>query len=1243
MTVNGGGLLTINYEKAGYLPVQRKVDAPWQDYVWAEDVVMIRLDEQVSTIDLSNPNAPMQVAQGSPVTDEDGTRQATVLFPSGTSATMTMPDGSTQPLTALNVRATEYTIGENGPAAMPALLPPASGYTYAIELSADEAIAVGAKQVEFNQSLPLYVDNFLDFPVGQPVPLGYYDFDKSAWAPSDDGRIVQILRIENGRAVLDTEGGGEPATVDVLTSLGVTDQELLMLGGLYQQGKTLWRSQVSHFTPWDCNWPYGPPVDASPPPPPPPRNPPPTKKKNKTKPEKECNSIIECQSQVLGESMSIAGTPYSLNYRSNRARGWITNDRHVIKLIENVPPPSLKRIELIVIAAGKKEVIVLDPEPDLIYTITADGSDAYGRSISATPIYVSLKYVYAAQYYGVESPSPFERSFDRIVSSDNRINIGRNVVNREIVFATEWRADLYADVRDIPDDAIRFGLGGWSFNFHHNYNPVNKILLKGTGERLDAENIGYIIENKLRTNTYIGKITVDDSGNLYIAERSNDQIVKVTPSGNRTIIAGTGDRGSTGDGGLAVEARLDSPSDVELGPNGNIYIADQGNHRIRMIDQNGIISTIAGNGEQGYSGDEGSATDASLNSPQALMISREGALYIADTGNNRIRRVSVDGVISTSAGNGTEGFSGDGGDAVSASLNSPRGISIGPNDSLFIADTRNHRIRKINSQGIISTVAGNGEQGYGGDYGFSLDAQLNNPTAVAVMQNGSFYIADSTNNRIRFVNTEGLITTISGNGESGDSGDLGPASKAKLNRPTDILVDNDDKLIFVDSINQRIRQMTLTMDGYTGNGFYIPSEDGEELYEFDELGRHLRTISTITGADLFRFIYDFNGFVEEIFDGYGNRITVERSLDGTLEAIVSPDGQRTTAALNTSGYMISITNPNEESYHFDYTDDGLLISVTDPKEYISQMRYDALGRLISDQNAAEGVYLLDRTPLETGYEVELTTSLGQVTKYQATMAEMGEEIRLKTNPDGTVQRRVIDSIGGWAHQEITDPDGLNTIIDYSTNKRFGWIARNQGTFNFTTPQGRIRQIEKSESVVVEDVVDPLSIISSTTRYSTNNRISTHHYDAESLTYTYTTPQGRRYQQTIDPQGNTLVDRIADLAPINFDYDARGRLSVLRTGEGADERRITINYGTDGYISEWIDPLERTHRFTHDAIGQIIERELPDGRIIGYRYDDKGNLAAVIPPGRSAHVLEHTPIDFEASYIPRVLPRFYGHI
>lgn len=176
MAVNGGGWLTVEYRRAGYLPIQRRVNTPWRDYAWAKDVVMIPLDSQLNAI--SRNATGFQVAQGSVSHDADGERRATVLFPTGTHGTITRADGSTRPLpNTFHVRATEYTVGPNGPQAMPGPLPPTSGYTYAVELTLDEA---GDNRVDFNQTLPVYVDNFLNFPTGKIVPLGWYDRDQAA-------------------------------------------------------------------------------------------------------------------------------------------------------------------------------------------------------------------------------------------------------------------------------------------------------------------------------------------------------------------------------------------------------------------------------------------------------------------------------------------------------------------------------------------------------------------------------------------------------------------------------------------------------------------------------------------------------------------------------------------------------------------------------------------------------------------------------------------------------------------------------------------------------------------------------------------------------------------------------------------------------------------------------------------------------------------------------------------------------
>ncbi len=254
LVVNGGGLLVLEYVKSGYLPVQRDVEAAWQEYLTVPeanagssesgDVVMIPVDDEVTDVALGADATTMQVAQGSPVTDADGTRQSTLLFSAGTTATMTLPNGSTQPLAEAEVRATEYTVGDRGPEAMPGDLPQTSGYTYAAEFSVDEALTAGATNVEFSKPVATYVDNFAGFPVGSAVPAGYYDREKADWVPAKDGRVIEIVGESGGMAEVDSTGDG---VADDALAMSVAERQ--QLATLYDAGDELWRVLVTHFTP----------------------------------------------------------------------------------------------------------------------------------------------------------------------------------------------------------------------------------------------------------------------------------------------------------------------------------------------------------------------------------------------------------------------------------------------------------------------------------------------------------------------------------------------------------------------------------------------------------------------------------------------------------------------------------------------------------------------------------------------------------------------------------------------------------------------------------------------------------------------------------------------------------------------------------------------------------------------------------------------------------------------------------
>jgi sugar lactone lactonase YvrE len=302
-------------------------------------------------------------------------------------------------------------------------------------------------------------------------------------------------------------------------------------------------------------------------------------------------------------------------------------------------------------------------------------------------------------------------------------------------------------------------------------------------------------------------VAVDAIGNLYIADTSNHRIRKVDTSGIIATVAGNGIEGHSGDGGPATSASLNTPIGVAVDTARNLYIADAFNNRIRKVNAAGVITTVAGNGDAGFSGDHAAATNASLSAPFGVAVDKAGNLYIADTSNHRVRKVDTSGTITTVAGNGTESFSGDGGAATRASLNFPTGVTMDRAGDLFITDQSNHRIRKVNAAGVITTVAGNGDAGFSGDHAAATNASLDLPIGTAVDSTGNLYIADTSNHRIRRVSTDGMVTTVAGNGIGGFSGDGSTASRATLNSPSGVAVDVAGNLYIADSSNNRIRKL----------------------------------------------------------------------------------------------------------------------------------------------------------------------------------------------------------------------------------------------------------------------------------------------------------------------------------------------------------------------------------------------------------------------------------------------------
>lgn len=421
---------------------------------------------------------------------------------------------------------------------------------------------------------------------------------------------------------------------------------------------------------------------------------------------------------------------------------------------------------------------------------------------------------------------------------------------------------------------------------------------------------------------------LDAGGNLYIADTG--QVRKVTPQGTTSTIAGNGQCCYTGDGVPATSTALNNPYGVTVDRNGVIYIADTFNDRVRRVGTDGIITTIAGGNGRGYSGDGGLATAAQLNWPAAIALDGSGNIYVADMMNQRVRKITADGIIRTVAGAGTEGFGGDGGPGPAAALSSPSSVALDSSGNVFIADSNNSRIRKIDPLGTISTFAGNGNFNFAGDGGQARNAVLNRPSGVVVDASGNVYVSDTRNNRVRKIAANGVITTVAGRGGAGFAGDGGPGTEALLNEPGGLALDGAGNLYVADTRNNRVRR--VSPDGiittFAGGGtstlgagdsgpatgvsigvFDIAFDSKGNLYIADGLGRIRRVLPDGTITTFFsRQVFNASAMA---VDAVGNVYVSLNPLQfstGSVVIRISPDG------VTVSPLSVQVTLPGKLAF-----------------------------------------------------------------------------------------------------------------------------------------------------------------------------------------------------------------------------------------------------------------------------------------------------------------------------------------
>ena len=300
-------------------------------------------------------------------------------------------------------------------------------------------------------------------------------------------------------------------------------------------------------------------------------------------------------------------------------------------------------------------------------------------------------------------------------------------------------------------------------------------------------------------------VFVDVDGNITIADTSNDRVRLVESDGTIRTLAGTGDRASTGDGGPATEAALNSPTALFVDGDGNIFVAEWTGHRIRKISPSGTITTAVGVGAHGFQGDGGLSTESNIWSPSAIYVDGQRNLYIAEWGNNRIRKVTAGGTVTTLAGTGIAGFTGEGGPATDARINNPNGIFVDTSGNVYFSDLGNQRVRRITTDGRIETVVGDGTPGFSGDGGPATDASISNPAGLFLDAAGNLYLVDSGNGRIRRIDPSGTITTVVGGAVSEPDAAMSPTDLA-LKGPTSLFVDAAGDLFVAEGSGHRVRR-----------------------------------------------------------------------------------------------------------------------------------------------------------------------------------------------------------------------------------------------------------------------------------------------------------------------------------------------------------------------------------------------------------------------------------------------------
>ncbi len=1231
MVINGGGRIFVEFYKSGFAWAQRPAVTDKNTAQNIEDLYLIEVDDKKTVVQLNSPEPQVHVA--TLVSDNDGIRRAQVVIPENTTAQVIMADGSTKSVNQLTIRATEFTVGADGEKRMPAQLPPRSAYTYAASFTADEAIAMGGESVEFSKPVPIYVDNFLNIPVGIAVPVGYLNPKTGFWEAMDDGVVLKVLSVDiNQKAEIDIYNTGSPATAQELAQINVTDSELKVIAQKFTVGQTFWRAMSKHFSIIDLNFiGSGPhqPIDPL------------------AKPEicipcmlaQGC--IINVQRQLLAEKIDLPGLgKFDLNYSTDRTDGRKKPSTVAIYPFTGNETNQYSILNYAVVTAyieGQTfSKSYLNPDSGQLFEFSWNGRDRFNRKVySAAAGKIIIDYYYHSRFdlydfHGGEAG----RTYD----TNSGVNVSAYFASRR-----DYKVTYTLDtVASSPYDQFRMTaqkqFNGWALGIHHSYDPQTQTLYKGNGDTIKSDTIGSVVQafagsgavNSSGDNglSYLAglnspnSIAQDAVGNIYVTEAQGFRIRKIGIDKIITTIAGNGSSAYTGDGGLAINAAIGSPRGIAVKEDGTIFFTDALNHVVRKISLDGMISTIAGSGTAGYSGDEGLAINAKLNGPRGIVLALDGSLYISDTNNNMIRRLWTDGRITLHAGVGTAGYSGDNGPAVLAQINAPTYADIDKYGNLFIADTLNHRIRKVDTSGMISTIAGNGLQNnFSTDNTlFATDISIDSPTYVKTDNLGSIYFSEANKNRIRKIDPAGKASVMIGTGTAGFNGNNRIGLRTQISNPQAFIILPNDHFLFVDSANNRLRKFANNLPGQFP--LQIPSSDASEIYFFNADGLHEKTVFADTNAMKYQFSYDANKFINSVVDAHGKTLTIGRDSQNRLSSMTGAYGQVYQFVVDSNNnYVTSITDPLSNTYHMNYTVDGLMTSYQKPEGQTSLYEFDLGGNLTKVTEPNGGYKILTKLPDDS---VRMTTSENVVSTYKFTNLWPDVDKFIYISSDNKTVSTEMNSKynSNWS----VDSVGTTTFSQNFSHPRFPGFASYAGQTTKTF-QNNFGSYYSGQGISITQKPDGFNFIENTQIIDSTGVATTSLFDSEFKTTNLTTITGQKMSSQMDDQTKIINQQFAQFLPVYYNYDAQGRMIQISQGQ-----RITaMTYDQNGFLNKIVDPENRETYFINDVIGRVLKTIYPDTAETLLQYDKNSNITGITPPQRMIHLFVHNAMDLLSSY------------